>query len=112
MKLSAVQSTLRSMKADAVALFTTEEKKAFQESLSPLRKHFGKKIDSLLALEAFSGKAGEVASLPTESKLASPRLFIAGLGPSKTLTLEQFRRAAAAVSKKAARLGVRHLAVL
>ena len=110
MKLSSKQSTLRQMKADAVAVFISEDKKLFQDELQELRKIFGKRIDSFVELENFKGKNDQVVLFHTEKKIASPRLYIAGLGEQKHLSLEQFRRSAANVSKAAQKANIKHVA--
>jgi len=110
MKLSAQQSTLRKIKADAVAVFVRQDKNSFNHDLSAVRKLFGKKIDQVIELENFKAKEAEVISFFTDKKIASSRLFLAGLGEEKKLSLEQYRRAAAAVVKKAKASNVKRLA--
>jgi leucyl aminopeptidase len=111
MKLTAQQSSIRTMKADAVAVFVCEDKKLLQQTLSGLRKYFGKKIDHVFDLEHFEGKEGEFFSLYTDKKLASHHIFLVGLGESKKLSLERYRRAAATASKKARALKIKHLSI-
>lgn len=110
MKLTASQSTPRHVKADAVALFIQQDKDLFQREINQLRKHFGKHIDQVLSLENFKGKESEILSFFTERKFAAPRLYLVGLGDRKSLSIEQFRRSASAVAKRAAAVGVKHLA--
>ncbi|MDI6766985.1 MAG: leucyl aminopeptidase [Bacteroidota bacterium] len=110
MKLSSHQSTIRQMKADSVAVFIPEDKKLFKQEIDNLRKSFGKKIDSVVELENFKGKKDEIISILTEGKLNSPRLYLAGVGEIKNLSLEQYRRSAASAAKHAQKLKVKHLA--
>ena len=111
MKLSAQRSSLRSIKTDAVTIFIAEDANLRRQAVGELRKYFGKKIDQIIDLEHFKGKEGELVSLYTDKKLAASRLFLIGLGETKKLSLEQYRRAAASVSKKARSLKIKHLAV-
>ncbi|MBI4548546.1 MAG: leucyl aminopeptidase [Ignavibacteriae bacterium] len=109
MKLSVQQSTLRRIRTDGVAVFVRQDKKYFIRDLSAVQKLFGKKIDQVIKLENFKGKEAELISMFTEKKINAPRLFIAGLGEEKKLSLEQYRRASAAVVKKAKASNVKHL---
>ena len=109
-KVSTTVSTIRRMKADVVALFVVQDKSSFDRQLRDLRAVFGKRIDTILALEHFKAKKNECVSILTDTKLASPRLLLIGLGEQKKMTLESFRRAAATAAKKAQSLRVDHLA--
>lgn len=110
MKLSAQKSTLQKIKADAVAVFITEDKKAFQQQIAELKKMLKSQIERLVTMEEFKGKEGELGFTYTEKRIASPRLFLLGLGEVKNLSLEKFRRAAALAAKKAKTLKAKHLA--
>jgi leucyl aminopeptidase len=110
MKLTYQKSNLKSIKADAVAIFVFEDKKLFQNVATKLRKYFGKNIDRILDLEHFKGKEDSFTSLLTDDKLRSPRLFLVGLGESKKISLERFRRASASAAKQAQALKIKKLA--
>lgn len=112
MKLSAVTSTLRNVKTDAVAVFIPQEKKQFDAQIRTLRKFLGNRIDKILDMEQFKGKEGESVFLYTERKLASPRLLLIGLGEEKKRTLETYRRAAASALKKAKAAKAKHLGIM
>ena len=101
MKLSATTSTLRAIKADAVAVFLPQDKKEFDGQVRNLRKFLGNRIDTVIDLEQFKGKEGECVSLYTERKLSAPRLLLIGIGEEKKRSLETYRRAAATAQKKA-----------
>src|ERR1051325_3645096 len=114
MKLTTIQSTLKRVRADAVALFIPQEAKLFRQEMSTLRKLFGKRIDRAVELEKFEGKEGQVLALFSEGGISAPRLILAGLGSEKAdhpRTLEGYRRAAAAAAKRARSSNVRHLAI-
>ncbi len=110
MKLTTYKSTLMQMKANAVAVFIPENKKLFQQEINKLRKLFGKRIDTIVELENFKGKKDEIISILTERKLKTPRLYLAGVGEIKNLSLEQCRRTASSVAKHAQKSKVKHLA--
>jgi leucyl aminopeptidase len=112
-KLTALHSTVRRVRADAVAFFIPQETKLFGQELSGLRKLFGKRVDRAVELEKFEGKEGEVLMMFSERGIAAPRLLLAGLGKKQAdtaRTLESYRRAAAAVAKRARKSNVKHLA--
>lgn len=111
MKLSTQQSTLKHIKADAVAVFVVEDKKIFEQQMKVLKKHLRTQIERLLGVEDVSGKKEEFAVTYTDRKISAPRLFLVGLGKTKDLSLETFRRAAATAAKKAQASKVKRLAM-
>lgn len=110
MKLSAQKSTLLNMKADAVAVFITEEKKTFQQQVDQLKKILRSQIEQMIEIENFKGKDGQLFFIYTEKKFTASRFLLLGLGEAKDLSLEKFRRAAALAAKKSKTLKVQHLA--
>jgi leucyl aminopeptidase len=112
MKLSFQKSTLRAMKADAIVAFVTQNAGAIKRELSRYRTIFGRRLDHAVELLHFQAKEAEFVTLFTEGKLRSPRFFLVGLGEEGKLTLEQYRRAAAAAAKHAKTTGVRHISYL
>ncbi|HTK81626.1 MAG TPA: leucyl aminopeptidase [Bacteroidota bacterium] len=110
-KLSYAVSSPRRAKADAVAFFVAQDKGEFNSQMQRLRKIFGRRLDTIIGLDEFKGKAGEVCSFLTEKKLAAPRCFLVGLGETKKHTLETYRRAAAAAAKKAQALNGKTLVI-
>jgi len=114
MRLTAERSTLRQIRADAVAVFVPEDPKLLRQEFSTLRKLFGRRIDRAAELEKFAGKEGEVLSIFTETALGSPRLLLIGMGkgkPDYAATLERCRRAAATAAKRARASKAKHLAL-
>jgi leucyl aminopeptidase len=66
---------------------------------------FGRSLRPLLSTLGFSGKAGEVARIPTGGKLASPLLVLVGLGAptdDRAATLLAVRRAAGVAARSTA----------
>src|ERR1041384_2776675 len=102
--LKAERSTLRRMRADAVAVLVNEDPALLRKEISGLRKILGKRIDKAVELEKFAGKEGECLALFTDGAMASPRLFVVGLGkekPGRNGSLERYRRGAALAAKQA-----------
>ncbi|MFI5252067.1 MAG: leucyl aminopeptidase [Bacteroidota bacterium] len=109
MKLSFENRALKSVKADALVLFTGEGKDVFTPGITRAKKLIGNKLDNIIELEQFKGKEGELLSIYTDGKNSTPRIILLGLGEVKKLTLEQYRRAGAAVMKKVSGKNVQHL---
>ena len=101
MKIQAVQSTLRQIHTDAVALFIPEDKKLFDSEITQLKKTFGQMIENVTRLENFHGKENETVSFLTHKKIPASRVYLAGIGKSEKISSEQFRRSAASVAKHA-----------
>lgn len=112
MKLTITQSTIKKIKADAVAVFVLQDETKFRASLRELKQFFGSTIERLTTLEDFTGKADQLLYAHTDKKIASPRLIVIGLGESSKISLEGIRRAAAAVAKRARSAKAKHLALL
>lgn len=111
MKLSTEQATLRRVKADALAIFVPEDAKTLRGILAGLKKILGRTVETAAGLDRFKGKNSELLSLFTDKKIASPRLFVVGLGEPKKISRERFRRAAAAAAKRAGAVHAVHLAL-
>ena len=110
MRLTYDIGAIRNFKSDAIVVFFLENKSDFQEELNSVKKFLGKRIDEIVKLEDFHGKEGELCDVLTDHKLVSPRLFLVGLGEPKKLSLESYRRGAAAAAKKARSVKVKALA--
>jgi leucyl aminopeptidase len=66
---------------------------------------FGRSLRPLLSTLGFSGKAGEVARIPTGGRLASPLLVLVGMGPAtddRAAMLLAVRRAAGVAARSTA----------
>lgn len=101
--------TLKSTRTDALVAFVPEGAPALNAALAPLRKILGARLNRILALEDFTGKASTVCSFLTEGRLPAPRVILAGVGSPDRLTPERYRRAASlaattARSKKSKRI--------
>jgi leucyl aminopeptidase len=97
--------TLKSSRTGGLVVFVPEGQAALNASLAPLRKILGTRLNRVLGLENFTGKAATSCSFLSEGKLPVPRVILAGLGAPERISAETFRRAAslaasAAQSKK------------
>lgn len=63
-------------------------------------------ISRLIETGDFTGKLGETHLIYTQGALPAERVLIAGLGSQESFTLKQARQAAAAVARRARKLGV------
>jgi len=86
--------TLKSSRTEALVLFVPEGAAALNAALAPLRKVLGARLNRVLALENFTGKASTVCAFLTDGKLPSARVILAGLGKPERISAETFRRAA------------------
>jgi len=112
MKLTSQRSTLRQVKADAVAVLIPENKSSFEKEIGNLRKYFKRRIDKIIEMEQFKGKKAEIVGFFTDGAIATPRILLVGMGEEQKLTLEQYRRSAAAAAKMAAEFHAKSLAIL
>jgi leucyl aminopeptidase len=101
MKIQAVQTTLRQLRTDAIALFVPEDKKLFDAEMTRLKKIFGNTLDYIVRLENFHGKESETISFLSHKKIPAQRVYLAGVGKVNKISPEQFRRSAASVAKHA-----------
>lgn len=101
MKLTFASATPTTVKADVLAFFLRQDKGLLNKERAALGKRFGPRI--LLPFDAgdFSGKAGETSLVYVDGKTGSSRILLVGLGETKKLSLEQYRRSAAIASKEA-----------
>lgn len=110
MNISVQRSTIRQARADGLVIFLRSDKPEFRETVGRLGKILGPMLDQAVKLVGFAAKEGEFLSLFTHGKISAPRLILAGLGESKSYTLERIRRAAAGAVKEAESSGARSLA--
>ncbi|MDI6803182.1 MAG: leucyl aminopeptidase [Bacteroidota bacterium] len=112
MKTSTLKSNLKTIKADAVAVFIYQDKNIFGEQISNLKKILPKEIDRIINLENFKSKQETTAFAYTDNIIASPRLILVGVGKQGKTTLETFRRASAAAANKAKSMKAKHIAIM
>jgi leucyl aminopeptidase len=99
MKVTLVKAEALTAKADllAVPVFAgTELGPGAEEAVAAL----GAPVAPLLEARGFTGKAGEVAAIPTLGRLAAAVLLLVGVGERAKVDAEVLRRAAAAVVRQ------------
>mgnify|MGYP001627138681 CR=1 FL=1 len=109
MSATCIVGSRRTVKADAVVVFVAQDEKSFRASQKELLSdipHLTPVFDS----GDFSGKALQTSLGYGGSSMTSPRIILAGLGETTSVTPERLRRAAAAATKKAASHGCAHVA--
>jgi leucyl aminopeptidase len=94
-------------RADAVVVgvVTTSKGVSLAAGAEDVADAFGRSLRPLLSTLGFSGKAGEVARVPTGGRLASPLLVLVGMGPhtdDAAATLLAVRRAAGVAARSTA----------
>lgn len=114
MRINVQKLNWKQVRTDALAFFQIEDKKWLEEKQhyygkgTPLYKTSRTLIDSGDML----GKKGEMFVLyPSKDEAKATRILLAGLGPNDKLTLEQVRRAAGRIVKKAEALKSKSLAL-
>ena len=88
------------LRADLIVHFVHADEQRFKRDVAALRPVGRAAVAHLTASGDFTGKEGQTAFLHTGSAKAA-RLLLVGLGPHRLLTLERYRRAAAAAVKEA-----------
>ena len=111
MEVKCELSALSEAKVDAVAVFIFQDKNGLTQQIASLGKQIGEKIQPAVSLKDFSAKKGELLSLYTEKLLASPRLFLIGMGEIEKLSLEKLRRGSAAAATTAQKMKIGSLGI-
>jgi leucyl aminopeptidase len=111
MKITVHKSTIRSIKTDTLVLFIPEDKTIYDRELGALYKFF-KNIGDIAKLEQFKGKKNQILKVFSNDKINAHRLLLVGIGKVKDISLEQFRRSAAAAAKKSQNSQAKNIAFL
>lgn len=99
MKFSVKPTDPKSLKADVVVIFTTED--SFLEDVMILGSQMAKVVKKAAEYECFFAKQKESLFLSTEGKIAAYKLLIAGAGKKDSLDLLKIRRIVAKNLNKA-----------
>ncbi|HET7388958.1 MAG TPA: leucyl aminopeptidase [Nocardioidaceae bacterium] len=90
-------------RADVVVVGVVRTPKGLRvaEGGEPVASAYGRRLSPLLSTLGFTGRAGEIAKLPTSGTLRSPLLMLVGLGEQNpaALTPSEVRRAAGAAAR-------------
>lgn len=112
MKTSTLKSDIKTVEADAVAVFIYEDKNIFDQQVSGLKKFLKTEIEGLIKYENFKGRAETSTFIYTNKKTKAPRLILVGVGKQSKTTLETFRNASAITANKAKSLKLKHLSII
>ncbi|HTP13841.1 MAG TPA: M17 family peptidase N-terminal domain-containing protein, partial [Bacteroidota bacterium] len=110
MNLTFQKSPLSSVKADAAVAFLHEDAALLKQEMRDLNRQFKNSLSPIIESGDFRGKEKEVAVLYLGNAFQTKKLVLVGVGEKKKLTLEKYRRAAAAGAKRAQSLNARSIA--
>ena len=99
MNLSFQKTTLSRIKADLVAVFLHQDKQLFTRQVEEINRRFAIRLAAVDTGD-FKGKDGEASMIYVQKGSVVRRLLLVGLGEKKKLSLERYRRAAAAACKR------------
>ena len=113
MKITVSTADWKAVKAEALAFFQFEDKKWILD----MQQYYGKGTplynasNTLLESGDMTGKKDEILTLyPTKAEAHARRVYLVGLGKKEKVTLEQVRRSAARLAKKAEQMKSRSVA--
>lgn len=111
MRTSFEVSRPKAVRTDLLVHFIHKDADRFRREMATARSLGRSPVAHLLSTGDFSGKEGETALIHTGSPQA-PRLLLVGLGVRRAVTLERYRRAAAAAAKEAHRRKAKDVAFI
>lgn len=111
MKVEVVSKKYETMKADAIVFLVLEDEKNLRENIKKLDDILDGAISNLKKNLRFSAQEGKFLVIPTYGKIKSNFIILAGLGESKKLDKDTFRRVAAYTVKKAKESGFSRIVV-
>lgn len=111
MRITYDRSAIDKVKADVVAALIPQDKKSFTTLTRRLNETFDKRLQPLLETDDFRGKEATTAIIYLGRGYGSTRLLLVGVGETKKLTAERYRRAAALAAKRAKELRASSLAL-
>lgn len=91
-----------SLRTDLLVILVHSDKARFRKEMAAARSAGGPGVDALLASGDFTGKEGETSLIHTGSGKTT-RLLLVGLGSFAKVSLERYRRSAAAAAREARR---------
>jgi leucyl aminopeptidase len=113
MNITLVQSNIVHFECDCIVVNLFEGVTAPGGATGALDNALDGAITHLIASGDFSGEAGTTALLYTNGKIRTPRVLVAGLGPSNNFDYHAARKVAATVTKALAKVkGVKHFATI
>jgi leucyl aminopeptidase len=114
MKFTVQATNWKKVRANAVAVFQTEDRRDVQNTIKSFgRTSVGIAAEALSAAGDMTGRKDELfVAYPKKSESGAKRIFLVGLGKRDRLSLESVRRAAARAAKKAEATKSRSLAIV
>ncbi len=100
MKITYHKGPIASVRADAAVAFVHQDAAMLNKELRALNKLFKNKLSAIIETDEFHGKDKEVAVVYLGNGFKAKKVVLIGLGEKKELTLEKYRRAAAAGAKR------------
>jgi leucyl aminopeptidase len=110
MKLSFQKTTLSRTSADLLAVFIHQDEQIFKQQVGDLTRRFALRF-AAADLGDFKGKEGETSLVYVQKGSTVRRVLLVGLGEKKKLSLERYRRAAAAACKRGRSLKAKKIAL-
>lgn len=111
MKVDVVSKKYETAKADAIVFLVLKDEKNLRENIRKLDDILDGAISNLKKNLRFSAQEGKFLVIPTYGKIKSNFIILAGLGESKKLDKDTFRRVAAYIVKKAKESGFSRIVV-
>lgn len=114
MNFSVQKTNWKKARANAVALFQTEDKRAIRDGIKNIgRNSIGASAEALLESGDMAGKKDELFVIyPKQGEATAKRVFLVGLGKKEKLSIEMVRRGAARAAKKAQSTKSKSLAIV
>ena len=112
MKIALASTQVTAVEADAVVVgLYSDDVKKLVGSLAALDRQLGGQLRTVIDVEKFQAKTGQVTSVHTGGRVPARLVVIAGLGARKDTAPEGLRRAAATGMRRARDLGGRAVAL-
>lgn len=100
MKVEVVSKKLETAKVDAIVFFVSKEEKVLRENIRKIDEILGGLISTLKKSLKFTPEEGKFLVVPTGGKLKADFVILAGLGESKKIDKDTFRRVSAYTVRK------------
>lgn len=101
MKVEVVSKKYETAKTDAVVFFVSKEEKNLRENIKKIDTLLDGAISNLKKTLKFEAEEGKFLVVPTNGKIKADFVILAGLGESKKIDKDTFRRVSAYTVRKA-----------
>jgi leucyl aminopeptidase len=110
MEFHLVVKPLTSHVCDALAVGLHEPASKLDGPVAALDRALDRGLQQVLSEEGFNGRLGRTVVVHTHGRVAPRRVIVVGLGPERARSAETVRTAAAAATRRAVEMRLRHLA--